>query len=582
MHTSSSADLHRWRGRDTLAACGLFLATAAIVLWQNAHLAVLWDLSYVLETATRISHGQIPYRDFPLAHAPLTFALHALLIRLAGRVFFFHVLLIATLGGLGTVLAWRIALGSLRRHLDRPGIWPLSLLLAAPLTFLGLYCVFPHPSYDCDAMLAVLIALFLLQKIDDRRPVLALAAGAAAVLPLFFKQNIGLAFLAAVVFLVFLLLLANKFAPTRPGPRALVLVLAGAATALTLALLALHRIAGIGNYLHWTLGFAAHRRMPGLAAMASIYTDRFLPLALASLLAGVLLLRGPLTRHGWTATAWARRAAFLLLAAPLLFPLAALALCEGSETRGDCFLALFPVLLVLCGLLTLARLRALRTGLTLAALLPLTALAAAHGTLMSQQLWGSTYALWPIFFYLLAEVLGELTQVPRARWISPAVALLCVMTLLICGVAYTLSEERLSYIDLSDAAPATSTHPALAGLHAPGPYLADLDELLDYAEARIDPEDAVLLLPGEDPFYFATGRAPRFPVLLFDPATDPYSPDELAAEARKQRVKWLILKHDLQMDSDPTPDRAATLAALLPDYALATRLRAYDVYRRNE
>jgi len=133
MLTPAQSDLLRWRGRDALAAFGLFLATAAIVLWQNAHVAVLWDLSYVLDTAARISHGQIPYRDFPLAHAPLTFALHALLIRLAGRVFFFHVLLIAALGGLGTVLTWRIVLRSLARRIDRPGVAPLALLLAAPL-----------------------------------------------------------------------------------------------------------------------------------------------------------------------------------------------------------------------------------------------------------------------------------------------------------------------------------------------------------------------------------------------------------------------------------------------------------------
>ena len=581
MLTPAQSDLLRWRGRDALAAFGLFLATAAIVLWQNAHVAVLWDLSYVLDTAARISHGQIPYRDFPLAHAPLTFALHALLIRLAGRVFFFHVLLIAALGGLGTVLTWRIVLRSLARRIDRPGVAPLALLLAAPLVFLGLYCVFPHPSYDCDAMLAVLLALFLLQKLDDHQPTLALAAGAATVLPLFFKQNIGLAFLAAVVFLVVLLLVANRFAPTRPGARVLWIVLAGAAAALALALFTLHGLVGLPNYLHWTLGFAAHRRMPGLAAMASIYTDRFLLFSLTSVVAGLLLLRGPLTGYGWAATAWARRAAFLLLAAPLLFPLAVLALYEESEVRGDAFLALFPVLLVLAGLLALARLRSFGSGLALAPLLPLAALAAAHGALMSQQLWGSTYALWPIFSYLLDEVLGELTLVPRAQWVGPMLGLTAALALLICGIFYTVSEERLSYIDLSEAVPATSTHPALAGLHTPGPYLADFDELLNYAETQIDPLDTILLLPGEDPFYFASGRAPRFPVLLFDPATDPFSPDALAAEARKQQVKWLILKHELQMDSDPTPDRAATLAALLPDYTLATHLRAYDVYRRN-
>src|ERR1035441_4266388 len=56
----------RWRLRDWFAAFALFLASAAVVLWQNAHLAILWDASYTLDTSFRIALGQMPYRDFPL------------------------------------------------------------------------------------------------------------------------------------------------------------------------------------------------------------------------------------------------------------------------------------------------------------------------------------------------------------------------------------------------------------------------------------------------------------------------------------------------------------------------------------
>lgn len=45
--------------RDWIAAAGLFAVTAAVILWQNAHLAVLWDLSYVLDTADRIALGRL-------------------------------------------------------------------------------------------------------------------------------------------------------------------------------------------------------------------------------------------------------------------------------------------------------------------------------------------------------------------------------------------------------------------------------------------------------------------------------------------------------------------------------------------
>ena len=77
---------------DLLTGAFLFVATAAFVLWQNTHLTVLWDLSYILENATRISLGQVPYRDFPFPYAPATFLVQAAIIKLFGRVVLHHYL----------------------------------------------------------------------------------------------------------------------------------------------------------------------------------------------------------------------------------------------------------------------------------------------------------------------------------------------------------------------------------------------------------------------------------------------------------------------------------------------------------
>jgi hypothetical protein len=63
-----------WRLRDTLAAAALFLASAAFTLWQNTRVAVLWDISYLLDTSYRFSLGQTPLPRLPLrpraAHLP--------------------------------------------------------------------------------------------------------------------------------------------------------------------------------------------------------------------------------------------------------------------------------------------------------------------------------------------------------------------------------------------------------------------------------------------------------------------------------------------------------------------------------
>jgi hypothetical protein len=142
------------------------------------------------------------------------------------------------------------------------------------------------------------------------------------------------------------------------------------------------------------------------------------------------------------------------------------------------------------------------------------------------------------------------------------------------------SEDRLSYVDLPEGPAVRSSFPELKGMATPGPYLADLDELLRFAGDHIPMSDGLILLPGEDPFYFVTGRQARFPVLLFDPATDPYSPEQLAEQARARGIRWLIVKRTLEIKDDPMPQREASIKLLLEEFKLDRRLHGYDVYRR--
>ncbi|MDX6385696.1 MAG: hypothetical protein QOK48_3269, partial [Blastocatellia bacterium] len=135
-----------WAG--ILAGLFLFIATAIVVVWQNSRLAVLWDLSYTLENSYRISLGDIPYRDFPFAHAPLTFLIQAAIIKLSGRVYWHHVAYCAIAGGLATILTWRIMDNVLRGAVVHARL--LAFVLSLPLIPLGIYGVFPHPFYDPD------------------------------------------------------------------------------------------------------------------------------------------------------------------------------------------------------------------------------------------------------------------------------------------------------------------------------------------------------------------------------------------------------------------------------------------------
>jgi hypothetical protein len=638
-----------WTLRDWLAAAGLFLATAGVVLWQNTHLAVLWDLSYILDSAARIALGQMPYRDFPLAHAPLTFLIQAAIIRFTGRVYFHHALYAAVVGGLGTVLTWRILVHSLRERLN--AAWAVALMLAAPLTLLGIYSILPFPSYDCDCAFSILGAVWLFQRLEagsevpgqGRGMVRGFAAGVALCAPLFFKQNIGLPFLAAAGAAV-LLALAAAFINRTPAPsrnheaQVLLAALAGVAVTLLIAALVLQFTVGIGNYVHWTIGFAAQRRLPGIQDMLGVYHDANLLWTLPCVAVALLLFRRPLAK-----ARWAQVAALAPLAAPFVYTLCSLFIYDDADERGDTLLAIWPLLLILAAALAFWNLFKLRRKLSMCTLLPFVLLVAINGTLMSQQLWGSTYAIWPLLILLIAEMIiflaerhgtgdlpggvsfgalgesGSAVEIGggracgaavRSAFLSPerglrppppsaspplapglaatgsgtalVMAAMISVTLLVCGGFYMASEERLSYAQFPEGPPQHSAFPQLAGMATPGPYLPEFDELVRFADARIPAGDGVILLPGEDPFYFVTGRSPQFPVLLFDPATDPYSPAEVVSEARAHRILWLIVKRDLQIREDPTPQGDAVRKALLGDFALEVRLTGYDVYKRKQ
>jgi hypothetical protein len=584
----------QWQLRDFAAAAGLFIATASVVLWQNAHVAVLWDASYTLDSATRIALGQMPYRDFPFVHAPLTFLIQAAIIRLTGRVFFHHVLYAAVMAGVGTVLAWRIVLRSLCIRVQFA--WAIALLLAAPLTFLSVYSVLPFPSYDCDCALAILLAVWCLQRLDTapaNSPLArwrGFATGCAVCLPLFVKQNMGLPFLLAAVGSVALLLCVRLFRREKPGSdqvsgTTLLALLAGAITTIFAALLVLYFTAGVGNYIHWTIQFAAQRRLPSLPAMAAIYSDSSLRWTLPAAAAALILLTWrPFRLTSIPAGRAISIAAFLLLAAPFFFALSALWLYyDDPDSFGDTLMTLWPFLMLLAAALVLRNFIRFRS-LTLRSFLALILLAAIQGSMLSQQLWGSTYAIWPLLAILIAELLVFLSGLPSLhavhRWFLPSLAGFASITLLVCGAFYTFSEERLSYVNIPDGPVEHSAFPQLAGASTPGPYLPELDEFLRYASANIPQDDGIILLPGEDPFFFVTGRTPQFPVLLFDRSTDPYSPEETAALVRAHNIRWLVIKHDLQIKEDATPNRAVTLDLLAREFFPVAHLRGFDVYRR--
>jgi hypothetical protein len=594
---------------DWMTGVLLFAAAAAVVIWQNSRLGILWDLSYILENSYRISAGDVPYRDFPFPYAPLTFLIQAALIKVTGRVFWHHILYCAIVGGLGTVVTWRILIELLSDVLS--SFRTIAFLLTLPLVVLGVYCIYPHPFYDPDCTFVILLCIFLLQRMErkDYRPLRTLATGALLVVPLFVKQNTGLAFLVSAVLMI-IVLIAIDALRKRPV-RGYALLLGGAVVGLALAFVLIHFTVGLANYQRWTIKFAAARRTPSLAEMKEIYHDRKLLLWLGAFAAGALLL-------------WIGRkrfqvlglAAGVLMCLPFFWSVIYLLIDKDPSERAERLLAVWPfVLIASFGFALLGVWR--RSGINL--VLPFIVLGAVHGAFLSQQLWGSTYALWPLLMILIGCTLSTLcmlfqeshtnaatsaptvssanlaggsntpAELPRRGLRTPAVRITLAvksmtasiaLSLLVSGGLYVRSHERLDYANLSDGEMARSKLTPLRGLSMRGSWLPDFEELVSYTEKNIPPENGILMLPGEDLFYYTTGRHPRFPVLMFDHTVNPYSPEEIVEQARARNIQWLIIKEEIQLEEEPIENKDHLIELLRNDFKQIESLNNYEIYRR--
>jgi hypothetical protein len=559
---------------DWIAALFLFSATAAVVVWQNSRLGVLWDLSYVLDSSYRISLGDIPYRDFPFPHTPLTFLIQAAIIKLAGRVFWHTTVYCAVTGGLATVMTWRILLNVLRDTLAHARL--VAFLLTLPLVALGIYCIFPHPFYDPDCTFAILVGVLLLQQLDHKPAASwrAFLAGASLVVPLFVKQNTGLAFFASAGFALVALMTIEIF--RKCSARRYVWSLVGAIAGISLALLLIHFSAGLKNYWHWTIEFAAARRTPARGEMLAIYQGKILLLWLALFASGAILL--------WFSHSGKRMltiAAALLMSAPFAWPAIYLLRDQDAGERADRLIGVWPVVLIvsfIVAVVTILR----RRGVSL--ILPFILIAAVNGNFMSQQLWGSTYAVWPLFMILCASTIAGLSLLLKSwsSWTTMPLVAIVVASLLISGAFYVRSHERLDYANLTDGDMNRSTLPQLKGLSVRGQWLPDFEELVRYSETNIPRDDGLVLIPGEDLFYYTTGRRPLFPVLLFDHTTNPYSPEEIAKLCRDKNIRWVIVKQDLQLEEDPVENRDRLIELLEQDFEQVESLNNYDIYRRSD
>jgi hypothetical protein len=180
---------HQKRGEELVALVCLVTVLCADLLLIRFGLDAQ-DEGYFVEQATRVLHGQVPYRDFDSLYTPGLLYVHAAVMSLFSSTPLIDVRAVGLIGRL--VLG--VGLYLVCRAFVRPAIAVLpSLFILVGLDRLPSTWE-PHPGWPSAALtvIGVLAFMYLPAQTGPRRAALLVGLGALAGLAFVFKQNAGI------------------------------------------------------------------------------------------------------------------------------------------------------------------------------------------------------------------------------------------------------------------------------------------------------------------------------------------------------------------------------------------------------
>ncbi len=567
-----------------LAVCVLGVGAGAVHQWQTGRVGVLGDYAYIVDTAWRIAQGEVMYRDFGLPHSPLTFHVQATLIKVFGFSY--------------GVTAWyctvvNVAYVVLTYGLVRELVSGWSgVALCVPLVWLAPHGIYPHPFYDPDACLLILLNLNLLHWVARGRVrgVVAFMGGVTAVLPALAKQNVGYPYVVLVgLSVVWWGWVRERWGGGRAeverqeggeGEERLEVVGlrwfgAGVVAGVVGAVVWLGLTCGLGNYWQWVFA-SASRRLGDLTFILETYGDYE-----SWVLGGLMVLGWWLwQRKGGEGLSWVTTASL----APLLGPFVVVS--NIAWLCGDLFavgynhplLSLWVPVMLLTLVVGLWHLpSALFSSRLMWALLPWTTLSLTFFSFLSQGYARSSYGIWAFFVLMVAYVVSPFDSDRRQPLVCWGIAL----TLTLAAFPYVYHNVRLRYVDHTGDALQTVFSGPLRGFTSYRPYLSNFAELLDFAADHIPKDEPVVCIPQEDPFYVMTGRRNPLPMVIFDRTATPFFPEDIVEAAARRQVKWVIVKRALQMERILAKEIEGIPEAFSKKYIRVARLKGYDILYRS-
>ena len=535
------------KGLETMPAIALFCVAAGVAFWQSSRVTVLWDLTYVLEIAHRIAGGGVPYKEFVVPQPPLTFLIQAAIVRFMEPGFLWHRLYCAVVAGGTAALTWHVIVMQLNDARPRHRAL-IGAIAAVPTVFLNGYAILPLPFYDSDCSFLVLLALSAIlaaRRGTDWRT--HFAAGVLIVLPVLAKQNIGL---AALLLVHGFLLLSALGRGQRSEHRAYMSFAAGSMVSALLLGATLHAWIGLSSLYEWTVSYAASRRWPAgrLLLLPYLQTGTWIAIAAAFVGYYMTLSRG---------SRWRPPLGLAIIGLPMLVATPTI-LRWGLAARAS-------YLWGLGGIAGSAGAIAdcLRQNWRFESAVPLIAIGVAHAAFASQGVYDSAYGVWPFLMIALAPLAARLIDAAQSLRITVAFVVGLSAALTSLGYRHIARQERLGFVDLSGPVESAS-RPPIRGLAVPGTHVSDFERLIARTDELIPRDEGILAFPGEDPFFFVSGRHPRLPIVLFDDTAMPYDRTQLLRLLEEHDIKWVVLKDRLQLRHLPWRHLEAFVTTDLP------------------
>ena len=554
------------------------LLSSIVTYWQSGRILPLIDYAYQVENAYRIFIGEVPYRDFFLVLPPGTYAYMALIMKVFGLSNLIQISFLMIFSFFTVILTF-----SILKHINKNRITNIVLLL--PLIFAG-YAIYPFPSYDMSATLCMLLGWMLIWNVYENKnssPFKYVFIGFTLTLPSFFKQNTGYIYTVSMLMLVLYEIYTSKINVRKKT----ILFLVGYILPIVMFILYLLYTQSFKQYIFQTITFPARARnivASSRVILLDVFNKRNLILYSSVLLAYIISVRKKLL------VKYKEVMMFMLLAvSTILFPIVYLFQIIRRYVNKEFFFYFeyiakyyFSIWYLVIGILAFYIIKRLYSKNlrerkpVFSLIFSVEIIAICLVSFLSQGVNGSTYGIYPLFVIILSLILVETNL--YIKGISWSKFIMYISILMTCVLSiYVFYNVRLQYFSRTGTYTRASL-PGMEHLATRGPWIKEMEDMIEWAKSNCPRSESVVSIPGEDPIYFLLRRKPPLPYFQYLSSTYPFSGKEYAKTIVSNNIKWVIVKtHTQNVDWKKTDD---LLLYISQRYALYQRIQGYNIYRR--